>query len=70
MKFSREVMPLSVTSMPYFLILSFKHSKMADVQTSENEQLLIRPFLSKTKKYEHGGRLDVKIHSLFCGGNS
>jgi hypothetical protein len=28
------------------------------------------PFLSKTKRYEHGGRLNVKIHSLFCGDNS
>jgi hypothetical protein len=24
----------------------------------------------KNKKYEHGGRLNVKIHSLFCGDNS
>jgi hypothetical protein len=32
MKFSREVMPLKVTSMLYFLI---EHSKMVDIQTSE-----------------------------------
>jgi hypothetical protein len=24
----------------------------------------------KNKKYEHGGRLNVKIRSLFCGDNS
>jgi hypothetical protein len=24
----------------------------------------------KNKKYEHGGHLNVKIHSLFCGDNS
>jgi hypothetical protein len=35
MKLSREVMPLKVTSTPYFLIPYLKHSKMADVQTSE-----------------------------------
>jgi hypothetical protein len=35
MKFSTEVMPSKVTSTPYFLIPSFNHSKMADVQTSE-----------------------------------
>jgi hypothetical protein len=37
---------------------------------SKDEKLLIRPFLSKTKKYEYGGRLNVRIHSLFCGDNS
>jgi hypothetical protein len=36
----------------------------------KDEQLLMRPFLSKTKKYEHGDRLNVKIHILFCGDNS
>jgi hypothetical protein len=25
--------------------------------------------LSETKKYERGGRLNAKIHSLFCGDN-
>jgi hypothetical protein len=34
-KFSREVMPLKVTSTPYFLSRTFNHFKMADVQTSE-----------------------------------
>jgi hypothetical protein len=24
----------------------------------------------KNKKYEYGGRLNVKIHNLFCGDNS
>jgi hypothetical protein len=38
--------------------------------SSKDEQLLMRPFLSKTKKYEHGGRLNVKIHILFCGDSS
>jgi hypothetical protein len=36
----------------------------------KDEQLLIRPFFVKNKKYEHGGRLNVKIHGLFCGDNS
>jgi hypothetical protein len=39
-------------------------------RSSKDEQLLIRPFLSKTKKYEHGGRMNVKIRSLFCEDNS
>jgi hypothetical protein len=39
-------------------------------KSSKDEQLLMRPFLSKKKKYEHGGRLNVKIHSLFFGDNS
>jgi hypothetical protein len=38
--------------------------------SSKDEQLLIRPFLSKTKTPNHGGRFNVKIHSLFCGDNS
>jgi hypothetical protein len=37
-------------------------------RSSKDEQLLMRQFLSK--KYEHGGRLNVKIHSLFYGDNS
>jgi hypothetical protein len=40
MNFSREVMPLKLTSMPYFLILYFNHYKMADVQTSEVDSKL------------------------------
>jgi hypothetical protein len=35
MKFSREVMPFKVTSMPYFLIPYLQLSKMVDVQTFE-----------------------------------
>jgi hypothetical protein len=36
MKFGREVMPLKMTSTPYFLIpYLVNHSEMADVQTSE-----------------------------------
>jgi hypothetical protein len=38
--------------------------------SSKDEQLLMRPFFVKNKKYEHGGQLNVKIHSLFCGDNS
>jgi hypothetical protein len=37
---------------------------------SNDEQLLIRPFSSKTKKNEYDGRLNFKIHSLFCGDSS
>jgi hypothetical protein len=33
--------------------------------TTFNETIFV-----KNKKYEHGGRLNVKIHSLFCGDNS
>jgi hypothetical protein len=39
-------------------------------RSSKDEQLLIRPFFVKNKKYEHGGRLNIKIRSLFCGDNS
>jgi hypothetical protein len=37
MNFSREVMPLKVTSTPYFIFEfhNFKKSKMADVKTSD-----------------------------------
>jgi hypothetical protein len=35
MKFGREVMPLKMTSTPYFLIPYLQLFKMADVQTSE-----------------------------------
>jgi hypothetical protein len=31
---------------------------------SEDEQLLVRLFLRKDKKYEHCGRLNIKIHIL------
>jgi hypothetical protein len=34
--------------------------------TTSNETI----FVKNKKKYEHGGRLNVKIHSLFCGDNS
>jgi hypothetical protein len=39
-------------------------------RSSKDEQLLIRPFFVKNKKYEHGGRLNVTIRILFCGDNS
>jgi hypothetical protein len=39
-------------------------------RTSEDEQLLIRPLLRELKKYEHGGRLNVKVNILFYGENS
>jgi hypothetical protein len=42
------------------------HEILCAGRSLKDEQLLIRPFLSKTKKYEHGRRLNVKIHSLFC----
>jgi hypothetical protein len=35
MKFSTKVLPLKMTSKPYFLIRIFNHYKMADVQTAE-----------------------------------
>jgi hypothetical protein len=46
------------------------HEILNTGRSSKAEQLLIIQFLSKTKKYEHGGRLNVKIPSLFCGDNS
>jgi hypothetical protein len=46
------------------------HEILYTDRSSKDEQLLIRPFLPKNKKYEHGGRLNVKIHSLFCGDSS
>jgi hypothetical protein len=49
---------------------TWDHEILYTDKSSKDEQLLIRPFLSKTKKYEHGGRLNVKIHILFCGDNS
>jgi hypothetical protein len=49
---------------------TWDHESLYTDRSSKDEQLLIRPFLSKTKKYEHGGRLNVKVHSLFCGDNS
>jgi hypothetical protein len=49
---------------------TWDHEILYTDRSSKHEQLLIKPFLSKTKKYEHGGRLNVKIHSWFCGDNS
>jgi hypothetical protein len=40
MKFSREVMPLRMTSTPYFLIPYLQPFQMADVQTSEMDAKL------------------------------
>jgi hypothetical protein len=52
---------------------TWDHGSLYTDRSSKDEQLLIRPFLSKTKKkiyiYKHDGRLNVKIHSLFCGDN-
>jgi hypothetical protein len=50
--------------------LAPEHEILYTDRSSKDEQLLMRSFLSKTKKYEHGGQLNVKIHSLFCGDNS
>jgi hypothetical protein len=49
---------------------TWDHEILYSDRSSKDEQLLITPSLSKTKKYEHGGQLNVKIHSLFCGDNS
>jgi hypothetical protein len=49
--------------------LTWGHEILSD-RSSKDEQLLIRQFFVKNKKYEHGGRLNVKIHSLFCEDNS
>jgi hypothetical protein len=67
-------MPLELTSTPYFSIPYLQPLQNDGIlytdRSLKDEQLLIRPFLSKTKKYEHGGRLNVKICILFCGDNS
>jgi hypothetical protein len=49
---------------------TWDHGIVYTDRSLKDEQLLITPLLSKTKKYEHGGRLNIKIHSLFCGDNS
>jgi hypothetical protein len=36
-------------------------------ERAEDEQLLIRPLLWKTKKYERGGRLKIRIIFFFYG---
>jgi hypothetical protein len=72
MTFSREVMLLKVISTPYFLILDhklFKNGGRSDLylnleqwtwdRTPFNEIIFVK------KKYEHGGRLNVKIYILF-----
>jgi hypothetical protein len=37
---------------------------------SEDEKLFIRPFFVNKQKYERGGRMKVKINSLYRGDNS
>jgi hypothetical protein len=49
---------------------TWDHEILYTDKSSKDEQLLVRPFFVKNKKYEHGGRFNVKIHSLFCGYNS
>jgi hypothetical protein len=49
---------------------TWEHEILYTDRSSKDEQLLMRPFLSKNKKYEHGDQFNVKIHSLFCGDNS
>jgi hypothetical protein len=46
------------------------HKMLNSGRSSEDKQLLIRQFVRKTKKYEHGGRLIFKINILLYGGNS
>jgi hypothetical protein len=49
---------------------TWEHEILYTDRSSKDEQLLMRQFLSKNKKYEHGGQLNVKIRSVFCGDNS
>jgi hypothetical protein len=49
---------------------TWDHEILYTDRSSEDEKRLIGQFFVKNKKYEHGGRLNVKIHSLFCGDNS
>jgi hypothetical protein len=37
---------------------------------SSKDETFNKTIFVKNKKYEHGGRLNVKIYSLFCGDNS
>jgi hypothetical protein len=48
---------------------TWDHETLYANRSSKDEQLLMTIFV-KNKKYEHGGRLNVKIHSLLCGDNS
>jgi hypothetical protein len=38
-------------------------------RSSVDEQLSTRPLLTKMKKYDHDGRLNIKIHILFYEDN-
>jgi hypothetical protein len=49
---------------------TWDHEILSADRSSEDEQPLMKPFFVKNKKYEHGGQLNVKIHSLLCGDNS
>jgi hypothetical protein len=55
--------------MQNFHQLTWDHKILYTDRSSKDEQLLINHFC-KNKKYEHSDRLNVKIHSLFCGDNS
>jgi hypothetical protein len=44
---------------------TIKFCILIDLQRMNNETSFVQ-----NKKCEHGGRLNVKIHSLFCGDNS
>jgi hypothetical protein len=51
-----------------FLVIPPRWDSTYDAQerSSDDEQLLIRPFFfAKNEKYEHGGRLIFKISILF-----
>jgi hypothetical protein len=46
------------------------HKLLYADRSSEDEQVLIRPLFSRNQKYEHGGRLKIKINILFYEDNS
>jgi hypothetical protein len=60
MKFCNEVMALKVTSMPYFLYLSFNHSKMADVHISELNAIHSR--VSLPQQWITIGKIIADVH--------
>jgi hypothetical protein len=49
---------------------TWDHGILYADRSSKDGQLLMRPFLWKTKKYERGGRLKAKVHILFYEDNS
>jgi hypothetical protein len=46
---------------------TWDHEMLHSDRSSEDEQLLMRPLLRKSKKCEHYGRLKIKMHIVLYG---